>query len=75
MTFTNSPSKIDDVETSDFVSIVEAAKVLGLTKQRVHQLVNSGELQAKRVAGHWLVILSDVERLKAARENVVREGK
>ena len=49
------------------VGLDEAAVRLGLTRQRVHQLVHAGDLPARRIAGRWVVDDADVDRLVEGR--------
>lgn len=45
----------------DVISVTEAAKLLGVTRQRVLQLIASHSLGARKAAGVWLLDASDVE--------------
>jgi hypothetical protein len=49
------------------VALGEAAVRLGVSRQRVHQLVVGGALPARRVAGRWIVEDSDVDRVAEGR--------
>jgi len=52
---------------ADFISSSEAARRLGVTVRRVQELVKSGQLEAKKVSGVWLVDPSSVElRMRTA---------
>jgi excisionase family DNA binding protein len=46
---------------ADWMSTIEAAEALGLTSDRVRQLVASGGLRSRRVGGRYLVRRDDVE--------------
>lgn len=49
----------------EFVSSMKAAEILGLTRGRIHQLIQSGELEAVRVGRAWNVSMQSVrERMK-----------
>jgi excisionase family DNA binding protein len=50
-----------------FLSAPEAAARLGLTRQRVQQLIKSGRLRADRIGNRWAVKPRDVEKLKDER--------
>lgn len=51
-----------------YLSLTEAAALLGVTRQRVHQLIQRGELHTGRL-GHALMLSRDeVEQYKARRE-------
>ena len=45
----------------DFISTSETAKRLGVTVRRVQELVSSGQLEARKVSGIWLVDSDSVE--------------
>ena len=49
------------------VGLDEAAARLGLSRQRVHQLVHAGDLPARRVAGRWVVDDAQLDRLAEGR--------
>lgn len=52
---------------SDRISTREAAAILGVTRQRVHQLVREGLLTAYRVGNQYTFLRGEVERLAHAR--------
>ena len=43
------------------LSTVEAARLLGITRISIHNMVTEGRLPAKRIDGHWYVAQGDVE--------------
>jgi len=47
----------------NFYTTQQAAKVLGVPTQRVHELIREGELEARHdeETGHWLVSVRSVE--------------
>ena len=45
----------------DFCSITEAAKALGVTRQRVHAMIQEGKLEARKVGSTWAIRRSSVE--------------
>lgn len=49
-------------EADMFVSSTQAAKMLGLTRGRVHQLVQAGELEAVRVGRSWNISVDSIKR-------------
>jgi excisionase family DNA binding protein len=55
---------IDGITESEFVSIPEAAKRLGLSRKRVFEFVKDGRLSAQQAGGFYIVRVSDVEILK-----------
>lgn len=52
---------------SDRISTREAAAILGVTRQRVHQLVRERWLMPKRVGNQYTFLRGEVERLASAR--------
>lgn len=53
----------------DYYSTNDAGKELGITKQAVHNLINTGKLQYKLTSsGRYLLDVDEVELLKIARE-------
>jgi excisionase family DNA binding protein len=49
----------------EWVPVSEACRRLGINRQRVHQLIRTGELESLRVGPLWLVSARSVEaRLK-----------
>lgn len=59
----------------DFVSIAEAARVLGISRQRVQELVQEKKLAAVRLPGSqsWLIKRADL--LLRVREMQLRRSK
>jgi hypothetical protein len=56
-------------EESGFYSVLQASGVLGVTPEEVHELIDEGELEARRdeEADHWLIRVHSVHaRLKGA---------
>jgi excisionase family DNA binding protein len=55
------------------VSIKEAAMLLGISRQRVQELIRSGKLPASQLAGSsvWLIRTADVlKRLQGSKKEV-----
>ena len=44
------------------LSIPQAAERLGITRQRAHQLVQSGELKATQVGRAWVIEEEEVQK-------------
>ena len=54
----------------DFISTSETARRLGVTVRRVQELVGSGQLEAEKVSGVWLVSSDSVEhRMKTVNKS------
>lgn len=47
-------------EQSEY-TITEAAEILGLTRQRVHVLINSGKLEAHKRGNSWFIYRRSIE--------------
>ncbi len=45
------------------VSIVEAAKLLGVCRDRIYVLIRSGDLPARKLGNRTLVRRADIEKL------------
>jgi len=50
-------------EKGNLLPVMVAACLLDVSKQRVHQLIEAGKLEAVRVAGHPLITESSLEAL------------
>lgn len=50
-----------------FLSVSEAAVLLGVNRQRIHQRIQAGSLPAEKVGGRYLLRAVDVHRLRAPR--------
>jgi len=64
--------RTDDIQVPELVGAVDAAEMLGVTRQRVQQLASSGSLPSTKVGKVLAFSRSDVERL--ADEAVVPLG-
>ena len=49
-------------EMSDVVSLTEAANLLGVSRQRVHILLQNGQLDGYKVGNTWNIYRASVER-------------
>jgi excisionase family DNA binding protein len=56
---------INGTTESEFISIPEAAKRLGLSRKRVFEFVKDGRLPAQQAGGFHIIRVSDVEILKS----------
>lgn len=56
------------MDVSNAVSATQAAELLGISRQRVHQLIAAGKLEAVRVGSGWLVDKASVEQRKRERD-------
>ena len=55
--------------TKDFLSVTEAARKTGLSRQRILAIIHdgSGRLSAKKIGGVWIIPAVDVERFIESR--------
>jgi excisionase family DNA binding protein len=53
-----------EVQTNNLISVTEAAKRLGVIRQRVFQLIKAGKLPAKMVGSQYVIQESDLELVK-----------
>lgn len=52
------------VAFDNYVSVPEAAEIIGCTTGRVHQLRDEGEITGEKVNGRaWLLLKADVEKV------------
>ena len=58
----------------DWVSQTEAARLRGVTRQAISQLVKTGRLRLLHVAGYCLVLRKDVLEYKSERRGRPRKG-
>ena len=60
--------RADDVDRPDLVGATEAAEIIGISRQRVQQMADTGALPARKVGGKSLVFpRATVEAIAAAR--------
>ena len=50
------------IDTADYVRPTTAARLAGLSRPRIHQLIQDGSLPAVQIDGHWYVHRRDVQR-------------
>lgn len=55
--------------TKEFISVTEAARKIGLSRQRILAIIHdgSGRLNAKKIGGVWIIPAGDVERFIESR--------
>ncbi len=58
------------IVSPDHVLVREAVTRLGMTKQRVQQLIDHGQLAAIRERGRWAIDRADLERMLEQRVQV-----
>jgi hypothetical protein len=55
------------IPPTEYMSITDAADALGLTRQRVHALLQGGKLTGRMVGGAWIVTRASVVHRMSAR--------
>jgi excisionase family DNA binding protein len=63
-------SRVPVIVSPDHVLVREAVTRLGMTKQRVQQLIDHGQLAAIRERGRWAIDRADLERMLEQRAQV-----
>ncbi len=53
-------------ENQDYMKATEAARYLGITRQRVYELADAGRL-GTRIAGYWVFTKSELDAYRAER--------
>lgn len=51
-------------DSSDLLSVTQAAKVLGITRQRVHDLIKNGQIVARKLGRFYYIETIEIERYK-----------
>ena len=62
------PNRHPEASPAAYVSVKEAASLLGLSRQRVNQLIQEDKLSARRVGSSWTIKLSAVTPQEHGRE-------
>lgn len=67
------------LSTSNWLTVAEAAQLLGVTDSRVRQLLISGELPGEKFGSTWAIKKADVTRFskierKPGNPNFIRSG-
>jgi excisionase family DNA binding protein len=51
-------------KSSELVSVAQTAKLLGITRQRVHDLIKNGQIIACKLGRYYYIEVAEVERYK-----------
>ncbi|MEH1856242.1 MAG: helix-turn-helix domain-containing protein [Nostoc sp.] len=51
-------------KSSELVSVAQTAKLLGITRQRVHDLIKNGQIIACKLGRYYYMEVAEVERYK-----------
>lgn len=59
---------VEDIKDKDYLTVSEAAQLLGFTRDGVYKLIYRGLLKAHRITSHWTVIYrKDIDLLYRGR--------
>ena len=61
-------------DEQDYLSAVQAAKYLGVNRQRVYELADAGRL-GRRIGGYWLFTLAELDAYKQERTQRPKGGR
>ncbi|MBD2204811.1 helix-turn-helix domain-containing protein [Calothrix sp. FACHB-1219] len=53
-----------DNNSSDLLSVAETAQLLGVTRQRVHELIKNGQIIACKLGRYYYIETAEVDRYK-----------
>jgi excisionase family DNA binding protein len=56
------------VDLSNYLTVIEATKELGVNDSRVRQLIREGKLSAIKRGRDWLISKAEIERYKESKE-------
>lgn len=60
--------KVEDIKDKEYLTVSEAAQLLGFTRDGVYKLIYRGLLKAHRITSHWTVIYrKDIDEMITAR--------
>lgn len=54
-------------KTSDYLTSLEAANILGFTPDHIRKLIASGKLKAEKLGHNWLIKMKDLSKIKRKR--------
>jgi excisionase family DNA binding protein len=60
-------AKKPEIDVSDLVTLTEAAKMRGVTRQAIHSLIERGRLRSEMMFGRVLLYRSEVEAFEKDR--------
>lgn len=70
----NEPMPIEPTE-EPFYTIREVAELLGMSRQRVHKLIQQDRIRAHRFGNVWMVAESAIKQIEAEERRVGRPSK
>ncbi|AFZ23334.1 DNA-binding protein, excisionase family [Cylindrospermum stagnale PCC 7417] len=53
-----------DDNTSELLSVAQSAKLLNITRQRVHDLIKNGQIVADKLGRYYYIEAAEIERYK-----------
>lgn len=51
-------------DSSELFSVTQTAKLLGITRQRVHDLIKNGQIVARKLGRYYYIEATQIERYK-----------
>lgn len=64
------PYQIHQTEEREYISIMEAARHLGVTRMTIYKRIRKGQLPAKRVGRHFVIAIDDLNAARTHSESV-----
>lgn len=61
--FSGIANNTDMAKLKGFLTVKEAAALIGVVDQRVRQMAAAGEIEATKIAGIWLIDAKDAKRV------------
>jgi hypothetical protein len=58
------PTRMVDVPGGDYISLREAADIIGCTKRNAQNYVDAGQLPALKIDGFWLVLRREAKKFQ-----------
>lgn len=53
---------------NDLLTVKEVAELKGISRRRVNQIIDAGDLKAERVGSYWVIRRGDAEALQVYRK-------
>lgn len=54
----------DSSDSPDLLSVAQTAQILGITRQRVHDLIKNGQIIARKLGRYYYIETSEIERYR-----------
>lgn len=66
-------TRMVDVPKGDYISLAQAAEIIGCTKRNAQNYIESGKLAAVNVDGFWIVLKRDAKKFKRPKKGRPRK--